>query len=385
MKRKLKIVAASFLALGLGVILAGCGPSHGDSKGEAPTPVKVSYPVQRKVTEYSDLTGRTVAVDSVEVRARVWGYVDKFNFKEGMLVKKGDVLFEIDPRTYVATLEQAEGKLASLVARLERLDADFVRAERLIKTNTIAQEEYDRVVGDRSETKAALKAQKAAVEQAKLDLEFTKVIAPVTGRVGRALVTEGNLVQAGPTGGTLLTTLVSIDPIYAYFDVDERTVLRVRQMIREGKVQSARDVKWPVYLGLANEYGYPHEGTIDFVDNQVNPKVGTLRVRGVFANKNEALSPGYFVRVRVPIGRPRDALLVSDRAIDADQGQKIVYVVGADNQIAIRPVQVGNVYDGLRAIEAGLSASDRILVTGLQHVRSGMTVEPTVVDMPVSR
>jgi RND family efflux transporter MFP subunit len=156
-------------------------------------------------------------------------------------------------------------------------------------------------------------------------------------------------------------------------------------MIREGKVQSARDVKWPVFLGLANEDGYPHEGTVDFVDNQVNPKVGTLRLRGVFPNKDEALSPGYFVRVRVPIGHPRNAILVSDRAIDTDQGQKIVYVVGPDNKIAVRPVRIGPVYDGLRAIEGGLSAGDRILVTGLQHVRPGMTVDPTVVEMSVSR
>jgi RND family efflux transporter MFP subunit len=365
--------------------ISGCATNSTDSKSVTPTPVKVSYPIQRKVTEYSDLTGRTAAVDSVEIRARVWGHVDKFNFKEGMLVKKGDVLFQIDPRTYKAAFDQAEGKLASLVARAERLELDFGRYQGLVKTNTVAQGEFDRVAGDRGETKAAVEAQKAVVEQARLDLEFTKVIAPISGRVGRALVTEGNLVQAGPTGGTLLTTLMSVDPIYAYFDVDERTVLRVRQMIREKKIQSARDVQWPVFLGLANEYGYPHEGVIDFVDNQVNPKVGTLRLRGAFPNKDEALSPGYFVRVRVPIGNPREAILVSDRAIDSDQGQKTVYVVGSDNKIAIRNVQVGSVYDGLRLIESGLSPIDRVLVTGLQHVRPGMTVEPGIIDMPISR
>jgi RND family efflux transporter MFP subunit len=372
------------LLAGSNIALASCSPPAGNSRGEAPT-VQVSHPIPRQVTDYSDHTGRTAAVESVEVRARVWGYLDKVKIKEGMLVKKGDVLFEIDPRTYKATLAQAEGKLSSARAHLERLEADFVRAQRLVKNSTIAQEEYDRVVGDRAEAKASVEAEKAAVDQAKLDLDFTKVLAPVSGRVGRALVTEGNLVQASSTGGTILTTLVSVDPIYAYFDVDERTVLRVRELIRQGRFKSARDVPWPVYLSLANEQGYPHEGTIDFVDNQVNPKVGTLRIRGVFANKDEALSPGYFVRVRVPIGPPHDAILVNDRAIDADQGQKIVYVVGPDNVVAIRPVRLGSVYDGLRSVEEGLTSDDRIVVTGLQHIRAGLTVEPKEVEMPRPR
>lgn len=370
---------------GLLLLLAGCQPESTEKKGIALLPVKVSLPVQKKVTEYSDLTGRTAALDSVEVRARVWGYVDRYNFKEGMLVKKGDVLFEIDPRTYQAAVAQAQGKLGTLLARAERLEADFLRYSNLVKTNTVSREDFDRVTGDRAETKAAIEAQKAAVDQAKLDLSFTKVVAPISGRVGRALVTEGNLVQAGPTGGTMLTTLVAVDPMYAYFDADERTVLRVRQMIREGKFKSARDENWPVFLGLANEEGYPHEGVIDFVDNQVNAKIGTLRLRGMFPNKNETLTPGYFVRVRIPIGYPKDSLLVSDRAIDSDQGQKIVYLVQSDNTIAIRPVRLGSLYDGLRSVESGLSASDRIVVVGLQHVRNGMSVEPTVVDMPTPK
>ena len=242
--------------------------------------------------------------------------------------------------------------------------------------------DFDKAVGDRGETAASLDALKAAVEQAKLDLGFTKVTAAVSGRVGRALVTEGNLVQSGQSGGTMLTTIVSVDPMYAYFDVDERTVLRVRQLIREGKVKSAREVAWPVFLGLANEDGYPHEGTINFVDNQVNPKVGTLRLRGVFPNKDEALSPGYFVRVRVPIGHPHKALLISDRAVDADQGQKIVYVAGQDKKVAIRPIRLGSLHDGLRAVEEGLTPDERVIVTGLQQVRPGMVVAANVIEMP---
>ena len=373
------------LILGFSLLMAGCSPSSTGSKEEKPTPVQVSYPVEREVTDYSDHTGRTAAVDSVELRARVWGYLDKVNFKEGMLVKKGDVLFEIDPRNYKAALEQAEGNLASAEAKAQRLEWDLKRAQTLVSSRSISREEYDKVFGDRSEAVASIAALKGAVDQARLDLGFTKVTAPVTGRVGRAVVTEGNLVQSGQSGGTVLTTLVSVDPMYAYFDVDERTVLRVRQLIREGKVKSARDVVWPVFLGLANEEGYPHKGTIDFVDNQVNPKIGTLRLRGVFANKNELLSPGYFVRVRVPIGYPHKALLITERAIDSDQGQKIVYIVDSDGKVAIRPVRLGSLHDGLRVVEDGLGLDDRVIVTGLQQVRPGMPVEPNVVNMPRSR
>ena len=196
----------------------------------------------------------------------------------------------------------------------------------------------------------------------------------------------GNLVQAGDlTGGTLLTTIVSVDPMYAYFDVDEHTVLRVKQLIREGKAKTPDDAEIPVWLGLANEDGHPHRGAINFIDNQVNPRTGTLRVRGVFPNKDEALSPGYFARVRVPIGVPHKALLVTERALDTDQGQKVVYVVDKDNQVASRPVRLGALHDGLREITDGLKPGERVIVNGLQQVRPGMTVEPNLVDMPTSK
>jgi RND family efflux transporter MFP subunit len=369
--------------LGLSVALSGCSHSAGPV-ATAPTPVQVSYPVEQEIFEYSDATGRTAAVDSVDIRARVFGYLDKVNFKEGVLVKKGDVLFEIDPRTYKAALTQAEGNLASAQAKADRLESDLKRADSLILTKTISREEYDKISGDRKEAVASILALKGAVDQAKLDLDFTKVRAPVDGRVGRAIVTVGNLVQSGQTGGTLLTTLVSVDPMYVYYDVDERTVLRVREMIRAGKAKSARDVVWPVFVGLANEEGYPHEGTIDFVDNQVNPKTGTLRLRAVLPNKNEVLSPGYFARVRVPIGSPYKALLVNERVIDTDQGQKVVYLVNDQNKVVTRPVKLGIPSNGLRAIAEGLSSSDRVIVDGFQSVRPGMVVEPTVVAMPRS-
>jgi RND family efflux transporter MFP subunit len=366
--------------------LAGCAKTPSEAPAAAPPAITVSYPVEREVTDHADFTARTAAVDPVELRARVSGYLDRVNFKEGALVKKGDLLFEIDPRTYEAALRNAEANLAAAEAKSQRLDADLARARQMIRGRAISQEEYDKIGGDRSEASASRAALKAAVERARLDLGFTKVIAPVSGRVSRYHVTVGNLVQAGDlTGGTLLTTIVSVDPMYAYFDVDERTVLRVKQLIREGKAQHAEAVEIPVWLGLANEEGHPHRGTINFIDNQVNAKTGTLKVRGVFPNKDEALSPGYFARVRVPIGAPHKALLITERALDTDQGQKIVYLVDSDNKVASRPVRLGALHDGLREITDGLKPGERVVVNGLQQVRPGLTVEPNLVEMPTSK
>jgi RND family efflux transporter MFP subunit len=385
MKYRSHVCISSALVLGLCLVLTGCARAPSEAPAAAPTPVTVSYPVERYVTDYADFTARTAAVDSVEVRARVWGYLDKVNFKEGALVKKGDVLFEIDPRTYQAALAQAEGNLASMDARLTRLNADLARVGRLLSSRAVAPEEYEKIAGDRGETAASLEALKATVQQARLDLEYTKVIAPVGGRVSRYLVTPGNLIQSGQnSGGTLLTTVVSVDPIYAYYDVDERTVQRVARLIREGKVKWARKTEWPVSLGLATEEGFPHQGTVNFVDNQVNPKTGTLRVRGVFPNKDEALSPGFFARVRVPLGPPHKALLVTDRALDNDQGQKVLYVVKQNNEVVSRPVRLGALHDGLREIADGLKPDERVIVNGLQQVRPGVTVEPKLVAMPTS-
>jgi RND family efflux transporter MFP subunit len=343
----------------------------------------VSCPVEREVTDYADFTGRTAAVDSVEVRARVWGYLDKVNFKEGVLVKKDDVLFEIDPRLYRADLDRAEGAVAQFEARVHRLERDFHRAKNLLARGAVGQEEYDRYEGDYREAVANLRVSKANRDLAVLNLGYTKVTAPVSGRVSRYVVTVGNLIQSGDqNGGTLLTTVVSVDPMYVYFDMDERTVLRVRELIRDGKARSASETEWPVALGLATEEGTPHQGTINFEDNQVNPKTGTLRVRGVFPNKNELLSPGLFARVRVPIGRAHRALLVTDRAIDTDQGQKVLYIVNEKNEVVSRPVRLGSLHGGLREITEGLKPGEKVMVRGLQLVRPGQNVEPKLVDTP---
>ena len=387
--------------------------------------MEVALPVEREVTDYADFTGRTAAIESVEVRARVDGYLDSVHFEAGALVKKGDVLFVIDQRPFVRELNRAKASLEEAQAQYEKsrtqigeaeaakaradADLDFTRgrlerATKLVASGTIRQEEFDQrkseflkaqaevqsAVAGIASAKAAVVSAKAAEASAhaalaiaELNLEYTTVTAPVSGRISRSVVTVGNLVQAGQTGGgTLLTTIVSVDPVYAYFDVDEHTVQRVQQMIREGRAESAREVEIPVWLGLASEDGFPHHGTINFIDNQVRPSTGTLRVRGVFPNSDEALMPGYFARIRVPIGNPHKALLVTDRSLDSDLGQRVVYVVDQKDQVVSRPVRLGDLHDGLREITDGLKPGERLIVNGLLQVRPGMTVSPTLVDMP---
>jgi RND family efflux transporter MFP subunit len=375
------IGSALFLGLCLGP--AGCARAPGEAPPAAPAAVTVSYPVERVVTDYKDYPGRTAAVDSVDVKAHVWGYLQKVNFKEGDLVKKGDILFELDARPYEALLNQAKAKVNQDEAQLAFDEAEYQRYVGLSRTSAVSKSDVDKAAAARGVDLANIAADKALVVQRQLDVEYTKVLAPISGRASRYNVTLGNLIQSGDQGGgTLLTTIVSVDPIYAYFDVDEHTVLRVRKLIREGKAKSARDGERPVLLGLANEDDFPHRGTINFVDNQVNPKTGTLRLRGVFPNKDDTLGTGYFVRVRVPIGFPHKAVLVTDRAIDTDQGQKVVYVVNDKGEVVSRPVSLGDLHDGLREITAGLKASELVIVNGLQLVRPGATVEPKVVEMP---
>jgi RND family efflux transporter MFP subunit len=386
MNHRLPLGIASVLVLGFCLGVTGCAQAPGGAPAAGPVQVPVSHPVERYVTDYAVFTARVAAVDSVDVKAHVWGYLEKVNFKEGDLVKKGDVLFELDPRPYQALLDQAKAKLRQDEAQLRYDEAEYQRNLNLARTNAVARTDLDKSLSARDVDLANIAADKALVASRQLDLDYTKVIAPVSGRVSRYVVTVGNLIQSGDQGGgTLLTTIVSVDPMYVYFDVDEHTVLRVKRLIREGKAKSARaGEEVPVWLGLANEVGHPHRGTINFVDNQVNPKTGTLRLRGVFPNKDEALSPGYFARVRVPIGFPHQALLVSDRALDTDQGQKVVYVVDKNKQVVSRPVRLGAIHDGLREITDGVKPGERVIVNGLQQVRPGVTVAPKLVEMPTS-
>ena len=373
-----------FAAFALFPAIPGCGRTPIVPQ-LPPTIVSVSNPLEKEVTYHTDFTGRTVAVDSVEVRAHVWGYLDKINFKEGDLVKEDDILFEIDPRTYQAQLDNAMANLKSEEATVIKTKAIFERSDRLLKTNAVSNEDWDIARGNYMVAEAGVLLAKANLRTAELNLGFTKVKAQISGRISKYYVTRGNIIQSGDqNGGTLLTTIVSVDPMYANFDVDEHTVLHVRKLINEGKAKSVRDGQVPVYLGLANETGFPQKGLINFVDNQINPGTGTLRLRGVFPNKKGVLSPGLFVRVRVLVGEPYKAILVTDRAIDSDQGQKIVYTVNDNNEVVARPVELGSLEDGLRVIDGDVTTKDRVIVTGLQQVRPGVVVDPKVVPMPLS-
>ncbi|WP_029629794.1 efflux RND transporter periplasmic adaptor subunit [Zavarzinella formosa] len=368
------------------VVLASAGCGRPAPPPPTPTKVMVSHPVEQEITDYSDLTGLTAAVESVEIRARVFGFLDKVNFKEGALVKKGDVLYEIDPRTYEAAVNQAKAKVATDEAQARFSLADYNRLVSLARSDAVSKSDQEKALAAKDVAASTVIADKADLAARQLDLDFTKIIAPVDGRISRTQVTVGNLVQSGQNGtGTLLTTIVSVDPMYCYFDVDERTLLQVQRMIREGKAKSARDTARPVLMGLANEDGFPHQGTINLVDNQVNSKTGTLKLRGVFANPDGVFTPGLFTRVRVPIGEPHKAVLVSERAIDTDQGQKIIYLIDEDNKVFTRPVRLGAVHGGLRVIEdGGVKPGERIIVEGLQQVKPDSVVDPKLIPMPVN-
>ncbi len=361
----------------------GCKPPEAGPAPERPS-VGVAKPVVKEILDWDEYTGRLAAVDSVEVRARVGGYLDDIRFKDGQIVNKGDVLFVIDPRPFKAILAAAEGNAQALSSRLALARNDLERAKKLIETKSISQEDLDTRAKEAEAALASWEAAKANIERARLDVEFTEVKAPLTGRIGRHQVSIGNLVSGGTDQSTVLTNVVTIDPIYCYFDVDERTVIRIRQLIREGKAKSARESEWPVYLSLGREDGFPFQGTINFVDNQINPKTGTLRVRAVVANPKEGLSPGYFGRVRVPIGFAHQGLLVSDRAIDNDQGQKVVYIVNEKKEVVSRAVRLGQLHEGLREITNGLSPGEQVIVRGIQQVRPGLIVEPKLGDMPTT-
>jgi RND family efflux transporter MFP subunit len=373
-----------YFASGLIVVsclgLAGCSKAPAEGPTPPPPGVKVSYPLERAVTDYADFTGRTMAVESVKLRTRVWGHLQQINFTEGADVKKDDLLFVIDQRTYKAALARAEAEVAQSEARYKRLLSDHKRAEALARSKAISPEDFEKIAGDLSEAAAMVKNSTATREVAKLNLDFTEVKAPISGQISRAMVTVGNMVESGETGGTVLTTIMSIDPMYAYFDVDDQTWVQVRQQLRKSTSETPE-----VQLGLTNEKGYPHLGKLDFVDNQVDPGTGTLRMRGLFPNKDRLLTPGLFVRVRVRLDRSHDALLVTDRAVDTDQGQKILYVVNRDNVVEKRLVKLGGLHDGVREIESGVKAKERVVIEGIQRVRVGATVSPELTAMPVSK
>ena len=364
------------VALGAALLLAGCDEKAKQAAAPPALPVTVAHPVQRTVTDWDEFTGRFNAVEQVDVRARVTGFVMSVDFKDGAIVRKGDLLYTIDPRQYEAAAEQAQGQLDDAKAKVDLAQKELERATTLIKTQAISENIVDQRNQALAGAQAAQLQADGALKQAKLNVEYTKVVAPITGRVSRHLVSVGNLVQGSESGATLLTSIVSLDPIHVYFDVDERIYQRNSRLWFEGKRPSSRDTPNPVQITLTGETRPSHDGKMDFLDNRFDVGTGTLRERAIVDNHDLSILPGQFARVRVIASAPYEGLLIPDAAVASDQSRKIVFVVNADNVVEARPVTLGPLDDGLRVIKEGLKADDRVIVDGLQRARIGAKVAP---------
>ena len=342
--------------------------------------VTAAAAVARDVTEWDEFTGRLEPVQSVGIRPRVSGLISNVTFEEGSLVRPGQLLFQLDDRPFVAQVERLRAELAQANAARDRAASEMRRADRLASDNAMSLEERERRAGAATEATARVDAVAAALRAAELDLEFTRVVSPVEGRVSRALVTRGNLVSGGQGNATLLTTVVSVDPIYASFDADEQTFLRYGDRVRQhGK--GAAPGNLPIQMALADEQTFPHEGRLQFLDNQLDPSTGTINGRAVFRNPDRRLTPGLFVRLRLPGTVSYQGVLVEDRAVGTDLDRRFVLVVGGDKTIESRTVTLGPVVDGLRVVRKGLSAGELVVVNGLQRVRPGVQANATVVAM----
>jgi len=396
-----------FLVLGSGAF-SGCRPTAQAERTTAQpaVEVEVATPVVRRVTDFAEFTGQTVATDSVEIRARVTGFVDMVYFDQtpgqgerGEVlppapqdvtreVQQGELLYEIDKREYEASLAAAQAEVAAAEAAQKKAEGDFNRQRALKDRGAASAEEFDRAVAAKAEADAQYLAAKSHEKQALLNLEFTRITAPIRGRISRSRVTAGNLVSAD---STLLTTIVSVDPIYGEFDLDERTLLNLMQRIRAGELRETLE-RYPVALALANENDFPHEGVLSFVDNQVDPGTGTIRMRAVFANpktlddRGRVLIPGLFARVRVPVSEPYEGVLINERAVGRDQGQTYVYLVDSQNEVVYRAIELGLPQGNLRAVKSGLTGGERVVVNGLQRIRPGVRVQPrdVVMEPPVA-
>lgn len=357
--------------------LASCQRAQKQAPPPAPpSPVTVSKPLESELVEWDEFIGRLDAPESVEIRARVSGYLSEIHFREGSDVKKGDLLITIDPRPYQAVVDRTEAEVERAEVRLELARMEARRAKGLIESKAIAVEEIDQRNQALAEAEASLRSSRASLEAAKLDLEFTQLKSPITGRISNFLVTEGNLVSGGSnvSNATVLTRIVSVDPIQCYMDVDEQSALKYRELRRLGQRSSALDERIPAEMALANEQGYPHKGVIDFVDNRLDPGTGVIRSRAVFENPDGLMAPGFFARVRIPGSGKYTGLLVHDQAIGYDQGKAFVFVVGQDNKVKQVPVEIGPIHDGLRVIKTGVTEGDRLVVEGMALVRNGSDV-----------
>jgi RND family efflux transporter MFP subunit len=378
-ERRLGPVVARSLLLAVLPLALSCGRAQ--PPPPPPPEVDVLQPVAREVLDWDQYTARLEAVESVEIRPRVSGYLQSIRFRDGATVQKGDLLFVIDPRPYEAALRRAESDIAAAQARLSLAQKNLARSAELVRTYAISQEEYDIRASAVRQAEAALEQARAAADASRLDVEFTQLTAPIGGRIGRRLVTEGNLVSGGAgSQGTLLTTIVSLDPLYAYFEADERSYLRYMHLAESGERPTSREFRHPVWIGLADEEGFPREGVMDFVDNQLDRGTGTMVGRAIVPNPDQILSPGLFARLRLPGSGPYGAVVVPDEAIALDQARKFVWVLGAEEKAEQRFVETGPLLDAARVVRKGLSPNDWVVVAGTQRVRPGEPVRARRVD-----
>jgi len=373
------------ICLGVGALAISLTGCHDAAKAPTlvmPTPV-VSYslPLEKVVRDWDEYTGHLQSPETANVQARVSGFIEQTTFKEGALVHKGDVLFVIDDRPFKAELDNKKANVAKDEAQVVLTQAELKRSEELLKQRAVSQQDFDTNNAHFIQAKAQLDADKAAVETASLNLEWTRVTAPVDGRVSRMYVTVGNLVTGGVAQATLLTTVVSVDPMYCYVPVPERVFLKYQAYATQEKA-NVRDAKTPCYLQLENETGFPHAGVIDFIDNSVDLNTGTIQIRGVIPNPTGALTPGVYARMRFTQSAPYKALLVPDVAVGTEQSERYLLVVGKDNVIETRTVKLGGLFGNLRAIASGLKAGEHVVVNGLQQARPGAKVEPREVPIP---
>jgi len=356
--------------------LSGCDEKPAAQAAVAPPPVTVAPPVKRTVTDWDEFTGRFDAVEQVQVRARVGGFVTDIEFRDGAFVKAGDLLYLIDARPFEAVATQADGQLSDARAKVELAKRELDRALTLQQSQNVADSTVDQRRQALQAARAAETQAEGLLKAAQLNVEFTHVTAPISGRVSRHLVSVGNLVQGSDSGSTLLTSIVSLDPIYVYFDIDEATYLKYNRLWFEGKRPSSRDNPNPVQVTLTGETKPSHNGTVDFLDNQLDASTGTLRGRAVIPNKDLSILPGQFGRVRLIASAPYEAMLVPDNAVATDQARRIVFVVKDDDTVEARQVVLGPIDEGLRVIREGLKPEDRVVVDGLQRVRVGAKVTP---------
>lgn len=367
----------------LACLLTGCQEG---TPAVAPTPavrVTAALPLERETFNYEEATGRTEAVESVEIRSRVTGYLDKIGFRDGTEVKQGDVLFEIDARPFVAANDQAIAQVKLREADLKYRAAELERAKQLVGNNAVSKSDFDQIVGAHAQAIAAVAAAEASARATQLDVDFTTLKSPINGEISRTRITRGNLVQADQT---ILTTVVSVDPMYAYFNIDEHTILELKEVVRKKKVKAKEDARIPVWMELGDSEGFRHEGLIDFAENRLDWKTGTIQVRAVFPNPKpefgtRVLVPGLYAHVRIPVSDLYKAIMIAEIAICDEQGQKYVFVVNDKNEVEYRPVSLGKQEGRLRVIQEGLTLGDRVIVTGIQRVRPGVAVEARIVDM----